>query len=195
MNNPWIQTFTGKIVYPFSPDYGQINIVDIAHALSMKCRFNGHSQFFYSVAQHCVEVSKISKNPLLGLLHDAAEAYIGDIAAPIKDKIEFWNSDEDYYKPIEMVEDEIFQCIWGKYFGSIYYRESHWKDVIKCDRILLSTEYRDLISNHSKSWGKLPKPLDKKIEPRIQHDAFVLYLIHFDRLTNSKFIDEYKGYL
>jgi hypothetical protein len=88
----WIQTFTGVRFYPLDPQPEDINIEDIAHALSMKCRFNGHTSEFYSVAWHSVLVSiecekQFPKQPnlgLWGLLHDAAEAYLPDIPRPIK---------------------------------------------------------------------------------------------------------------
>ena len=81
----WIQTYTGKKFFPMNPKTEDLDIIDIAHALSMKCRFVGHTKQFYSVAQHSVIVSWNCSNPHLGLLHDAAEAYLPDVPAPIKD--------------------------------------------------------------------------------------------------------------
>lgn len=82
----WIATYTGRKFYPLDPRVEDIDIVDIAHALSMKCRFTGHCRDFYSVAQHSVLVSRLvpPEHALWGLMHDAAEAYLPDVARPIK---------------------------------------------------------------------------------------------------------------
>lgn len=87
----WFQTFTNKMWWPQDPHPEDVDILDIAHALSQQCRFNGMSSEFYSVAQHSVIVSdlvRIDTNDLMaayvGLLHDAAEAYVGDLIKPIK---------------------------------------------------------------------------------------------------------------
>jgi uncharacterized protein len=82
----WIQTYTGKQFWPLSPLPEDIVIEDIAHALSMQCRFGGHVRTFYSVAQHSVHVSLLvePQYALWGLLHDAAEAYLVDLPRPIK---------------------------------------------------------------------------------------------------------------
>lgn len=81
-----ITTHTGQQVNPISPDPHSIRLADIAHALSLICRWGGHCKEFYSVAQHSVIVSYICPPSIAkwGLLHDAAEAYIGDMTRPLK---------------------------------------------------------------------------------------------------------------
>ena len=82
----WIQTFTKKNFDPFHPDPQLIVIEDIAHALAYQNRFGGHGKRFYSIAQHSLLVSALSAfdDELYGLLHDASEAYLGDIPRPLK---------------------------------------------------------------------------------------------------------------
>jgi hypothetical protein len=88
--NTGITTFTGHIFDIFNPDTWTFDLEDISQALSATCRFGGHVEF-YSVAEHCIRVADILKDwgatpqtQLIGLLHDAIEAYIGDIPRPIK---------------------------------------------------------------------------------------------------------------
>jgi hypothetical protein len=82
----WVATFTGKKLKPFDPSQAEIDIKDIAHSLSMMCRFNGHCSRFYSVAEHSILLSTLVSKPaaFYGLMHDAAEAYLSDIPKPIK---------------------------------------------------------------------------------------------------------------
>lgn len=92
----WIQTYGGRQYWPLDPRSEEVDIKDIAHALSLICRYTGHCERFYSVAEHSVNVSYVvqryapSGRPALflhALLHDAAEAYCNDIARPVKRSI------------------------------------------------------------------------------------------------------------
>lgn len=82
----WIQTYTGKAFDLIDPQPEQICIEDIAHALAHICRYTGHSAWHYSVAQHCVLMSDTvePEHALWALLHDAPEAYVNDLARPLK---------------------------------------------------------------------------------------------------------------
>ena len=95
---PWQQTYTNKIIEMEHIDLNAINIVDIAHALSMQCRFAGHIPKFYSVAEHAYMVSFIVPEHLAlwGLMHDAAEAYITDIPTYVKDVVPAIRDLEEY---------------------------------------------------------------------------------------------------
>src|SRR4051812_9411412 len=81
-----MQTFTGKRYYPLDPRPEDIDPVDIAHALSQLCRYGGHVDRFYSVAEHCLLLSYTvdPENALHALLHDATEAYVVDVPRPVK---------------------------------------------------------------------------------------------------------------
>ncbi|HHV65381.1 MAG TPA: HD domain-containing protein [Peptococcaceae bacterium] len=90
----YIITYTKVKFYPLNPNKEDIKIEDIAHALSLMTRANGHCRYFYSVAQHslnCYQEAKArgcSKRVQLGcLLHDASECYISDLTRPVKRNI------------------------------------------------------------------------------------------------------------
>ena len=82
----WIQTLSGKAFFPHQPDAQLVDIKEIAHSLSMQCRYIGHVRKFYSVAEHSVLVSQSvsPENALWALLHDATETYVGDRVTPLK---------------------------------------------------------------------------------------------------------------
>ena len=81
-----IETYTGQIVRPLLMRLRDLDIRDIAHALSMKCRYTGHCQSYFSVAQHSVQMSifALPGTAEWRLMHDVGEAYLPDIASPIK---------------------------------------------------------------------------------------------------------------
>ena len=92
----WIETYTGKQFSLDDPSPDMVCVEDIAHALSMICRFNGHCNRFYSVATHSVLLSNYAHNGAKELLfHDAAEAYIGDITYPFKKMLPDYRRVED----------------------------------------------------------------------------------------------------
>lgn len=82
----FIATYSGAHFNLDTLDVGNIPLEDIAHALSMNCRYNGHIKNFYSVAEHCVAVSYLvpKEDALWGLMHDATEAFVPDIPRPFK---------------------------------------------------------------------------------------------------------------
>lgn len=90
----WMQTYTGRRFWPLDPRTEEVFIEDIAHALSLQCRYAGHCLRFYSVAEHSVLLAEwLQANGydretcLWGLLHDAGEAYVLDMIRPLKRSI------------------------------------------------------------------------------------------------------------
>lgn len=128
-DSTWIQTFTGRQFWPLNPRAEDVCIEDIAHALSMKCRYTGHCRQFYSVAQHSVIMTELSLSPHWALMHDAAEAYMPDVARPVKRLIPQLKDVED---GLLKVIAEAFSLEWPipKYVED---------DVKSLDLILLST--------------------------------------------------------
>jgi len=166
---PWIQTFSGKKIYPLNPRIEDIDIADIAHALSMTCRFNGHCKEFYSVAQHSVLVSKHCYLPFDGLMHDAAEAYLSDVPAPIKPMLNGFAE----------IEDKLLKLIFVK-FGLEYPYSDNIKTI---DRRLCISEGMALMPDISE-WKVLNhySPLDIEITPVGPSEAKGMFMERFEYL-------------
>lgn len=152
-----IITYTGRLFWPLSPRLEDINALDICHALSNQCRFTGHTRFFYSVAEHSCRVSDILPDELklTGLLHDASEAYLMDLARPVKEQREM--------SLFREAEDKLMYNI-AFHFGLTYPLP---KEVKEADGILLVTEYRDLMEKNKVREGDFNgyKPLNEFIRP------------------------------
>lgn len=129
-----MQTFTGRVIDLTNFQPQDVCIDDIAHALSILNRFTGHSKAPYSVAQHCVMVSQITKpeNARWGLMHDASEAYLGDVARPLKILLPSYKQLETH---VQQVIAQVFGLEWPMP-----------SDVHAADNRALMAEKRDLIS-------------------------------------------------
>ncbi len=110
----YITTFTKKHVTPLEPNEEDICLEDIAHALSLMTRANGHFPEFYSVGQHCLacadEAAARGYGPCLELaclLHDAAESYLSDITRPVKKHMVFYRE----------AEEKLLNMIYEKFLG------------------------------------------------------------------------------
>ena len=168
-----MQTYTGRKFFPTSPNADDICIADIAHALSLHCRFNGHTRVFYSVAEHSVRVSNMLPDSLRlwGLMHDSAEAYTGDIIRPIKMLL----------PDAEAMEDAILRVIADKYGLS-------WPmpaEVHMADDIVLMTEKRDIMGQSPHDWEIQIEPLPGKIEPWTAESSEAAFLDKFRELSGS----------
>ncbi len=177
---PCVTTYSGKSIDIAKPDPALICINDIAHQLSLINRFNGATEYPYSVAQHSVIVSNIVRPEfaLLGLLHDAAEAYLGDIVHPVKQGISSFFGD---------FERPLLDVILTKY-GVETGLAGLWR-VDTADMQARATEFRDLFETPQKQ-DDLPEPLECRIVPESYLRARKMFLNRFHYLTEGRFESE-----
>jgi hypothetical protein len=148
----WLSTGKVKHFYFLEPKQEDILIEDIAHALSLQCRFGGHCPVFYSVAEHSVRVAgQLFKNNedintvLAGLLHDAEEAYLPDIPRPVKHVMP-----EAKY---------IYDCLSSAIVEKFGIRRADWKLVKKTDNSACLSEAM-AFGLYDEHWASLGEPLD-----------------------------------
>lgn len=171
----WIMTFMGKKFYPLDPEGSDYCIEDIAHALSNICRFTGHCNQFYSVAQHSMIVSELvsRKYAVWGLMHDASEAYITDIARPLKHLGAFF----DYRK----LEKRTMNAICKK-FGIEGDEPQEVKDY---DALILRNEAKCL-KLLTKEWHHYALPdMGMTIVPMLPEDAEKAFLKRWNTLRRD----------
>lgn len=178
---PWMQTYSGRQFYPLNPSPNDVDIKDIAQALSQMCRFNGHTDLFYSVGQHCVEVSQAvpGKFALQALLHDAAEAYVGDMIRPLKHGVPALY---DVYAPIE---DDILACVMERFSLPTKLPQ----EVEDADLLVLATEARDVMGHLVADWELGVKPLNRSIVPLDALSTKVYFMQRFTEL-HTRHVDE-----
>jgi len=146
----------------------------IAHALSNICRFTGHCRAFYSVAEHSVHVSRIVPRDmaLIGLLHDAPEAFVGDVAKPLKELL------PDYRRIEARIEEAVFA-----HFGL----PLPLPDPVKAaDRAMLRAEQAQAM-NSNDAWhhthGERPAPIRLRFwEP---DEAYRQFVWRFNELSQD----------
>lgn len=179
----WIQTYTGKQFYPLEPRLDDICIEDIAHALSMICRFNGHTKNFYSVAEHSVYVSQFCPDnlKLKGLLHDASEAYISDVGKPIKPELQGYSWIENQLQGAIEIKFNVCQ-------------DPH-RFVKEIDRRILADEQMQVMGPHPVEWSQTRniEPLGVKINCWSPNKAEYEFMKLFYELTNTQLtMDDYE---
>ena len=137
----YITTVTGKHFYPLNPNQQDIDIEDIAHALSLICRANGHFKHFYSVAQHSIACAGeaiergYSLEVILGcLLHDASEAYLCDVTRPVKKHI-----------PAYLQAEERLQGVIWEHFIGRELTNAERRKIFEIDDHILSMEFHLLM--------------------------------------------------
>ena len=158
-----IMTYTKKMFDPLRPKAELVDIRDIAHALSMLCRANGHFQSFYSVGQHCINCAKEAaargyspRLQLACLLHDASEAYLSDVTRPVKAEL-------PRYKEIEA---PLQDAIWLKWLGTPLTEEEN-RQVFEIDDAILLHEF--LVLMESKIADTIP---DLSSKPQFTFTGF-----------------------
>lgn len=146
-SNDWMQTYTGRAFYPLKMERNDINRFDIAHALSMQCRYNGHTSRFYSVAEHSVLMSYAvpEEDALWALLHDAPEAYIGDMIRPLKKHI----------PEFRKIDEQIMGYICEKFALDYEMPDS----VKEADTRIIENERRELLGTEPLPWTVHGQPL------------------------------------
>jgi len=175
-----IVTSDGRPFYLNDPQPDDIHIEHIAHALANQCRWTGHVKSFYSVAQHCIDVSYIvgPELALTALVHDASEAYIGDISTPLK-----WLLEAEAPGLIKGIEDKIHRAIADK-FGTIY---PYPPEVKHADMVAAAMERRDLLTDwdqHGIDWiDGWPEPRDYPLFPVSPFTAKGAYIARFHLLN------------
>ncbi|WP_025856660.1 phosphohydrolase [Pseudomonas sp. CHM02] len=171
----WIITQSGQQFDLLRPTAAMIKPVDIAHALSRLCRFNGHTRAHYSVAQHSLIVASLvpAEHQLVALLHDATEAYIGDMTRPLKAVL------PEY----QVVENNIWLAVCTRF--------SILPDLPACvkqaDMVALATERRDLMPYHLEEWECLRgvQPMTDVIVPLPADYASMAFFTQLMNLMQS----------
>lgn len=180
MNKDFIITFSKQRFSPFQAKAEEIDIIDIAHALSLLCRANGHIRHFYSIAQHSLNCSKEAearglseKIQLACLLHDASEAYISDITRPVKRSL------PQYVEFEEVLQNRIFDR-----FSLSHLDEKEQAMVKEIDDCLLYYELLELMKEEI--FEESPEIISK---PDLEQRDFLAvkeaFLAEYDRLANA----------
>jgi len=181
MLEPYITTYSGGRVYPLGPRASDINITDIAHALSQICRYNGHTTEFWSVAAHSLEVSTILEEmgeskmvQYIGLLHDACEFCLCDIPRPVKPLVLGYSQWEE---TVDYVVARKFGLQWP------------WPPVVKVvDHGIVRDEIRNFYPEGSDAWKRYGITVDtphRKMEPLMPKFAEQKFRARFAQLCQD----------
>ncbi|KKK51984.1 hypothetical protein LCGC14_3109490 [marine sediment metagenome] len=156
IKEPHILTYSGLNFLLYGEDIDAFRLEDIAHSLSMQCRYTGHTKQFYSVAEHCILMSRYVTDldcKVMALYHDAVETYIGDIASPVKRSL------PDYRKLEDAIERRLFMWLG-------YSIPSRVKKLIKIlDTRIMLQERNELLPAINEQWieNEVVTPLDVDI--------------------------------
>lgn len=170
----WMSTASGTRFDLTDPKPQDVHLTDIAHALSHLCRWTGHTWELYSVAQHSVLVAEHVPDRLkpLALLHDAHEAYLGDLSRPVRDCLTRGRGEFQALKA--WIDRAIFRR-----FGLDWPCHADFRTIKVADDRALATEARDLVNTDGEPWWEaIAKPFPSTLagaRPRVARAAFLDY--------------------
>ena len=179
----FITTVSGRHFDPIMPEEDLIDERDIAHALSLMCRANGHTRIFYSVAQHSIACAKEavarkeSDAVVLGcLLHDASEAYLCDITRPMK----------QYLSEYLEAEKRLQEAIWQKWMETAP-DEQQRQIIFEIDDLMMSKEFHELMAEDLyEDYTKLVRSFSCEYRPPSDIETEFLELLHiYMKATNT----------
>lgn len=169
----WMQTATGRQFWPLDPRPSEICIEDIAHSLSMMCRYGGRCHRFYSVAEHSVLMSRAvsRENALWALLHDASEAYVVDVPRPLKAHLPNYKDLESYVMSAVCVR-----------FGISHVMPA---EVKSADTLILLDESAQNMGPAPAPWGIVGEPLGVSLMFWSPEQAKAEFLAEFSALSKA----------
>lgn len=176
----WMQTLSGRRYnYDGHLSKGAVWLPDIAHSLSLINRFNGHTSRPISVAEHACAVGDMMRRAcpdddrreaweMIGLMHDAHEAYIGDVSATLKPELDGYDRQEDRAEHTLMLALPWWQDLNEPEFGEA------WRQLKHFDRIACRTECHALKGGEAEPWG-LDVPIDREYLKQLDADSWKGY--------------------
>lgn len=172
----WMQVYSGEPFYPLYAEPADVDINDVAHALGMVCRYAGHCRIFYSVAEHSVLMSHTvdPENALWALLHDATEAYIGDMVRPLKHELRSYMAAEARLAEVIAIK-----------FGL---EGSMPAQVVEHDTRIVVDEKAQIMAPSRLPWSALEgyAPLGVTVQGWDPYTASEMFLARFQQLTENK---------
>jgi len=171
----FMQTATGRKFWPMDPRANEVFIEDIAHSLSMQCRYAGHCLRYYTVAEHSVLMARHLRPEgvevaLWALLHDASEAYLVDVPRPVK----------PYLEGYKAAEAKVMAAVCDR-FGLPHEMPAI---VHEADERIIADEMVNLVPM---DWhGKHRNPLGVKLQHWSPDDAKAEFLATFDALMDAR---------
>jgi hypothetical protein len=178
LSDSFVVTASGRCLDLLISRPEDVKPIDVAHALSNVCRFGGHVREFYSVAQHSVLVSRLVPPgyALAGLLHDAAEAYVGDLVRPLKALLQDFAG----------IEARVAAAVAARFGVDPSAFDS--PEVRRADTVALLTERRDLLPEATGAWAEDASGLSPdraRIQPRGPRKARAEFLQRLHDLTTT----------